>query len=39
MLKGTVTVFARAVGKKGTFHNVGSVRLAATQGNFAVSYC
>ena len=36
-VKGTVTVFARVVGKKGAFHKVGSVRLAATQGNFAVS--
>ena len=36
-VKGTVTVFARAVGKKGAFHKVASARLAATQGNFAVS--
>jgi tungstate transport system substrate-binding protein len=36
-VKGTVTVFARAVGKKGAFHKVARERLAATQGNFALS--
>jgi tungstate transport system substrate-binding protein len=36
-VKGTVAVFARAVGKKGAFHKVGQERLGATQGNFALS--
>ncbi len=36
-VKGTVAVLVRAVGKKGRFRRVGSVRLRATQGNFAVS--
>ncbi|HEY4829245.1 MAG TPA: substrate-binding domain-containing protein [Solirubrobacteraceae bacterium] len=35
--KATVTVLARAVGKKGAFKKVGSDRLATNQGNFAVS--
>jgi len=35
--KATVTVLARAAGKKGAFKKVASGRLAATQGNFAVS--
>ena len=33
---GTVTVLARAFGKKGSFHKVASERLSATQGHFAV---
>jgi tungstate transport system substrate-binding protein len=36
-VKGTVAVFARAVGKKGAFGKVASQRLSATQGNFAIS--
>ena len=36
-VKGTVTVWARAVGKKGAFHKVATDRLAADQGNFAIS--
>jgi len=36
-VKGTVAVFAHAVGKKGGFRKVASTRLAATQGNFAIS--
>ena len=36
-VKGTVTVFARAVGKKGAFRKVGTDRLATSQGNFAIS--
>ena len=36
-VKGTVAVFARAVGKKGAFQKVATQRLAATQGNFAIS--
>ncbi len=36
-VKGTVAVFARAVGKKGAFHKVATQRLASTQGNFAIS--
>ena len=35
--KGTVTVFARAVGAKGAFKNVATDRLATSQGNFAIS--
>ena len=35
--RGTVAVFAQAVGKKGGFRKVVSGRLAATQGNFAIS--
>jgi tungstate transport system substrate-binding protein len=35
--KATVTVLARAAGSKGKFKKVGSERLAATQGNFAIS--
>ncbi len=34
---GTVTVFARAVGKKGAFRKVATDRLATSQGNFAIS--
>ncbi|HUA46678.1 MAG TPA: hypothetical protein VMA77_15710 [Solirubrobacteraceae bacterium] len=33
---GTVTVLARALGKKGSFRRVASERLSASQGNFAV---
>ena len=33
---GTVTVLARALGKKGSFRTVASERLSASQGNFAV---
>jgi ABC-type tungstate transport system permease subunit len=36
-VKGTVAVFARAVGKKGAFRKLATQRLAATQGNFAIS--
>jgi tungstate transport system substrate-binding protein len=36
-VKGTVTVLAQAVGTKGAFHKVASLRLSATQGNFALS--
>ena len=36
-VKGTVTVFARAVGKKGAFKKVATDRLATSQGNFAIS--
>ncbi len=36
-VKGTVTVWARSVGKKGAFHKVATDRLAANQGNFAIS--
>ena len=36
-VKGTVTVFARAVGKKGAFRKVATDRLATSQGNFAIS--
>jgi tungstate transport system substrate-binding protein len=35
--KGTVTVLARRVGKKGGFRKVAAERLAASQGNFAIS--
>ncbi len=35
--KGTVTVFARAVGAKGAFKKVATDRLATSQGNFAIS--
>ena len=35
--KGTVTVFARGVGKKGAFKKVATERLATSQGNFAIS--
>ena len=35
--RATVTVLARAAGKKGAFRKVASERLAATQGNFAIS--
>jgi tungstate transport system substrate-binding protein len=36
-VKGTVAVFARAVGKKGAFEKITSDRLATSQGNFAIS--
>jgi tungstate transport system substrate-binding protein len=36
-VKGTVTVFARPVGKKGAFKKVATDRLATSQGNFAIS--
>ena len=36
-VKGTVTVFARAVGKKGAFRKVATDHLSTTQGNFAIS--
>jgi ABC-type tungstate transport system permease subunit len=36
-VKGTMTVFARAVGKKGAFRKVATDRLATSQGNFAIS--
>jgi tungstate transport system substrate-binding protein len=36
-VKGTVTVFARAVGKKDAFKKVATDRLATSQGNFAIS--
>jgi hypothetical protein len=36
-VKGTVTVFARAVGGKGAFKKVAVDHLTTTQGNFAVS--
>jgi hypothetical protein len=36
-VRGTVTVFARAVGAKGAFKKVATDRLATTQGNFAIS--
>jgi uncharacterized protein YfaS (alpha-2-macroglobulin family) len=36
-VKGTVAVFARAVGKKGPFRKVATQRLGTTQGNFAIS--
>jgi hypothetical protein len=36
-VKGTVTVFARAVGKTGAFRKVATDRLATSQGNFAIS--
>ena len=36
-VKGTVTVFARAVGKKGAFRKVATDRLATSQGNYAIS--
>jgi len=36
-VKGTVTVFARAVGKKSAFRKVATDRLATSQGNFAIS--
>ncbi|HUA70189.1 MAG TPA: substrate-binding domain-containing protein [Solirubrobacteraceae bacterium] len=36
-VKGTVTVFARAVGAKGAFNKVATDRLATSQGNFAIS--
>ena len=36
-VKGTVAVFARAVGKKGAFKKVATQRLATSQGNFAIS--
>ncbi|HUA03125.1 MAG TPA: substrate-binding domain-containing protein [Solirubrobacteraceae bacterium] len=36
-VKGTVTVFARGVGKKGAFKKVATDRLATSQGNFAIS--
>jgi hypothetical protein len=36
-VKGTVTVFARAVGAKGAFRKVATDRLATSQGNFAIS--
>jgi tungstate transport system substrate-binding protein len=36
-VKGTVTVLARAVGKKGAFRKVATDRLATSQGNFAIS--
>jgi ABC-type tungstate transport system permease subunit len=36
-VKGTVAVFARAVGKNGAFRKVATQRLGATQGNFAIS--
>jgi ABC-type tungstate transport system permease subunit len=35
--KGTVTVFARAVGAKGAFKKVATDRLATSQANFAIS--
>jgi tungstate transport system substrate-binding protein len=35
--KATVTVFARAVGKKGAFKKVATDRLGTTQGNYAIS--
>jgi tungstate transport system substrate-binding protein len=36
-VKGTVTVFARAVGAKGAFKKAATDRLATGQGNFAIS--
>lgn len=36
-VKGTVTVFARAVGARGAFKKVAADRLGATQGNFALA--
>jgi hypothetical protein len=36
-VKGTVTVFARAVGKKGAFKKVATQHLATSQGNYAIS--
>lgn len=36
-VKGSVAVFARAVGKKGAFRKVATQRLGTTQGNFAIS--
>ncbi len=36
-VKGTVAVFARAVGKHGAFGKIATQRLGATQGNFAIS--
>lgn len=36
-VRGTVTVFARAVGTKGGFKKIATDRLATTQGNFAIS--
>ncbi len=36
-VKGTVTVWARAVGKKGAFRKVATDRLATSQGNYAIS--
>ena len=36
-VKGTIAVFARAVGKQGAFRKVAGQRLRATQGNFAIS--
>ncbi len=35
-VKGTVTVLARAVGKRGAFQKVATERLASSQGNFAI---
>jgi tungstate transport system substrate-binding protein len=35
-VKGTVTVLARAVGKRGAFRKVATERLASSQGNFAI---
>jgi ABC-type tungstate transport system permease subunit len=36
-VKGTVTVFARAVGQTGAFKKVAADRMATNQGNFAIS--
>ena len=36
-VKGTLTVFARAVGKKGAFRKVATDHLATSQGNYAIS--
>ncbi len=36
-VKGTVTVFARAVGKQGAFRKVATDHLATSQGNYAIS--
>ena len=36
-VKGTVTVFARAVGSNGAYKKVATDRLATSQGNFAIS--
>ena len=35
-VKGTVTVLARAVGKKGAFKTIATARLASNQSNFAI---
>ncbi len=35
-VRGTVTVLARAVGKRGAFRKVATERLASSQGNFAI---